>query len=174
MRLLSLIAVLILAGCGGSGQTVVNVPEFEPEATAPIVHADYETFDVTQYEDTPVAVVEDVTHDVPAALMQNRADAGVEAEVAGYRVQVLATLDPQEAQVMEARLKDWWQRRAGMLSPDSQLPAEMKVYRLFRQPYYRIRIGDLPDRDLAEELLAMVSRSFDGAFVVPDRVTIRR
>lgn len=172
MRLFSLIALVFLAACGGSKELVV--PELEPDVTLPLVHADYETFDVTKYEDAPVAAPEKLVHDVPESLMQNRADAGVEAEVAGYRVQVLATLDPTEAQAMEARLRNWWSRRSGMLSPDSTLPAEMKVYRLYRQPYYRIRIGDLARREEAEELLSMVSRAFDGAFVVPDRVTIRR
>ncbi|MFT4606221.1 MAG: hypothetical protein ACI9W4_002969 [Rhodothermales bacterium] len=172
MRLFSLIAIVLLAACGGSKE--VLVPNVVPEALSPVVHADYETFDVTKYEDVPVGVTQELVHDVPESLMQNRADAGVEAEVAGYRVQVLATLDPTEAQAAEARLRDWWLRRVGMLSPDSALPVEMKVYRLYRQPYYRIRIGDLARREDAEELLSMVSRAFVGAFVVPDRVTIRR
>ncbi|NNE70625.1 MAG: SPOR domain-containing protein [Rhodothermales bacterium] len=173
MRYLSLGLVLVLAACGGSRQ-VVMPEDVNPDPNLPVVHADYETFDASAYEDQAMAVPEEWKHDVPAELMENRADAGVEAEIAGYRVQVLATLDPAEAQRTEANLRNWWASRSQMLSPDSNLPAEMKVYRMFRQPYYRIRIGDLASREDAEELLAMVSRSFDGAFVVPDRVTIRR
>lgn len=173
MRSVSLVLLLVLAACGGSSQ-VIQPTESDPDPNLPIIHANYETFDASAYEDEPAAIPADWEHDVPEALMQNRADAGVEAEVAGYRVQVLATLDPREAEAMEARLRNWWASRSRTLSPDSNLPAEMNVYRLFRQPYYRIRIGDLAQREDAEALLAMVSRSFDGAFVVPDRVTVKR
>ncbi|MBO6575865.1 MAG: SPOR domain-containing protein [Rhodothermales bacterium] len=172
MRIPLLLIALVLAGCGGSAAVVETVDL--PDDPGPVVHADYETFDIEQYRDRPVAIDTEVQHDVPESLMQNRADAGVEREVSGYRVQVMATLDPSEAQRMEARVRNWWERRAPTLAPGSLLPEEMNVYRLFRQPYYRIRIGDLTTREAAEELLAMVAASFDGAFIVPDRVTVRQ
>ncbi|MFT5143478.1 MAG: hypothetical protein ACI80V_002226 [Rhodothermales bacterium] len=173
MRRTLLFAMAFAASaCSGPANVVEN--RTLPEARGPVVHADYETFDVSKYPDQPVAERAAVVHDVPESLWQNRADVGVEQNVAGYRVQVIATLDPGEAASAEATLKDWWARQALRLSPDSPVPAEMQVYRLFRQPYYRVRIGDLTSREVAEELLGIVSSRFAGAFIVPDRVTIRR
>lgn len=172
MRALLLVLSAVLVGCGGSSAVVETVTE--PENTGPVMHSDYEEFDVTQYRDEPVVIPTRIQHEVPAALMENRADAGVERTVSGFRVQVLATLDPAEAQQMEARVRNWWEREAVSLGPGSSLPAEIKIYRHFRQPYYRVRIGDFTRREQAQELLAMVSRAFDGAFVVPDRVTVRQ
>jgi hypothetical protein len=161
-----------VSACAGPANVVEN--RNLPQARGPVVHADYETFDVSKYPDQPVAEMEIVVHDVPESLWQNRADEGVEQSVAGYRVQVIATLDPGEAASAEAALRDWWVNQALRLSPDSPIPAKMEVYRLFRQPYYRVRIGDLTSRQVAEELLGLISSSFPGAFIVPDRVTFKR
>lgn len=170
-----LIALLTLAGCGGSSTMVET--RTEPEDSGPVILADHETFDVTRFPDEPVAPATGavrIEHDVPAELMENRADAGVERTVSGFRVQVLATLDPLEAEQMEARVRNWWERRASTLPPNSPLPQDLSIHRTFRQPYYRIRLGNFITRASADQLLEVVSAAFEDAFVVPDRVTVRR
>jgi SPOR domain len=168
-----MIAVLLTAGgCGSSSRTVTETDL--PEVPGPIAHSDYETFDVSRYPDSPVAAAIEFSHDVPEALLQNRADVGVEQTVSGYRVQVMATLDPDEADTAQAEVRLWWDRVSTRLPDGSGLATRMEVYRLFRQPYYRIRLGDLTQRRDAEELLNLVQSEYDGAFIVPDRVTIRK
>ncbi len=163
---------VFLAGCGGSAPVMVET--MKPEDPGPLVYSDYEAFDASKYADDPVAADVDFVHDVPEALLQNRADAGVEQTVSGYRVQVMATLDPAEAEAAQEELKIWWDTIAGALPQESVLGANMEVYRLFRQPYYRIRLGDLTRRADAQELLNLVSNRFVGAFIVPDQVTVRK
>ena len=171
-----LVVLLLAAGCGGASSMVETSTDL-PEESGPLVLADIETFDVTRYPEEPAAPpIETVRieHEVPAALMENRADEGVERTVSGFRVQVLATLDPQDAEQMEARVQNWWERRVATLPPGSSLPQDLSVHRTFRQPYYRVRLGDFTTRAAAEELLEVVSTAFGDAFVVPDRVTVRR
>lgn len=171
-RLWALPVLLVLTACGSTSSVATRGDD--PVEIPVVLTEEYETFDVSQYPDEPMAAPIEVTHQVPPALMENRADAGVEQQMAGYRVQVYATLDPLEAEQIEETVRRWWAMRAERLGNGVQVAAEQRVYRLFRQPYYRIRLGDTVTRRDAEALLQVVKERFDGAFVVPDQVTVRK
>ncbi len=46
----------------------------------------------------------------------------------------------------------------------------IKAYLTYRQPYYRVRIGDFRDRLEAEGFLRRISRSYGQAFVVREKI----
>lgn len=167
-----LIAALIaLAGCAGGGRTAV--PEPGPGDAAPDSIA-VETLDIAPYRDEPADVQVPLEHDVPAALLENRADAGVEVVVDGFRVQVFSSLDQEEAALKQDAAETYWARLVERGELPRRMPEKATVYRFFRQPYYRVRVGDFTERADADTVAVLYARRFEGAFVVPDQVTVRR
>lgn len=165
--------MLGMAACSGSGQARSDADHATVDAE-PINLADYEVFDASSYEDEPARIETNVNHDVPIALMESRADAGIVQIVKGYRVQVFMSLDRDEAVTAEEEVRAWWESLTEEERLEKELPEDLAVYNLFRQPYYRVRAGDFLQRAEAERLMLLLFRRFAGASVVPDQVTIRR
>jgi hypothetical protein len=165
----------LLAGCAGSRKAAedqATADETPVEEAPEIVHADYEDFDPSPYrEHAPEA--EALVHDVPDRLMTGRTGGTSARTVDGYRIQVFQTQDPTQADEYVDQAADWWymQKQAGaagsLFARDSA-----PVYSVWRQPYYRIRVGDFASRGAADAALEEIRGRFSGAFVVPDRVTI--
>lgn len=178
---LSIVCAGILAACSASASlTPVEQPDALPVA-GPADVADFETFDPSPYREEPVPVQDRIEHDVPEALMTNRAGEGVEVQVDGFRVQLLSTVEKQEADQMFNTLRAWWQDyRTDVDSTTAPLdlldawgqtpPVEI----IFRQPYYRVRAGNFVQRQRAEEALRLLVTQYPDAFIVPDQVTITR
>lgn len=176
LRSVAMGAVLILAGCAGSRGTA---DEPRPDVDEPIVeeeevidHASYERFDPTPYrEEDPEPTT--LQHDVPASLMDGRVATGGTRTLEGFRIQLFQTQDPTQAESLVDQATDWWlmQKQAGAGSSLFRT-ASPPVYNVWRQPYYRVRMGDFATRDAAEAALEEVRGRFQGAFIVPDRVTV--
>lgn len=133
--------------------------------------SDYEEFDVAPFRESP-REEEGIEHDVPEALMEARAGSGDARTVQGFRIQVASSVEKDEAVAVEEQAKQWW-RSEGSSGASDVLPAELPTYVVYRQPYYRVRIGNFASRSEAERALAMVESRFPGSFIVPDTVTIR-
>ena len=167
------LSLCILSACSGPRTTTV-VPTTPDDVVQTVDIADYETFDIEPFRDDPPRRQITVIHDVPEALMQSRADAGVVQEVDGYRVQVFSSLDRNEAVMAELDFTAWWQGLPERTRSEFGADAGLAVYNNFKQPLYRVRVGDFTRRADAERLMSIMASRFATVFVVPDRVTIRR
>lgn len=105
--------------------------------------------------------------------MGGRSTAGTTTTVQGFRVQVYSTLDKTEAVNLEEQARAWWQAQQGG-APAGLMPGQLPIYTLFIQPYYRVRIGNFRTRAEAEQARRFLQSRFPDAFIVPDRVTVRR
>jgi len=169
--------LLVLSGCG-SIERVTDEEEDEAELSEAEALAQVETFDVDQYGlEAPERVV-DIEHRVPAQLMEVRAGAGVERTVDGFRVQIHSTDDRRAADDMYTRAEEWWdEKREGeelRAIFDSAVPDEPPVYLVYRQPLYRVRVGDFRSQEQARELMQLLREEFGDAFVARSRVTVRQ
>ncbi|HET6569543.1 MAG TPA: SPOR domain-containing protein [Rhodothermales bacterium] len=167
---------LLLAACASSrttSPTRTETPEkeAEEERAQVINHAAYEDFDPAPYEEA--AADSAIHHDVPEALMQGRADAGLAQTVRGYRIQLTQTQDKDAADAAVNEAMVWWREQAGLPgAPAFFKQQDAPVYILYRQPYYRVRVGNFASRDEAQEAAAYILLRFPGAAVVPDTVTL--
>lgn len=161
---------VLLSACAGPREA--TDPEDADELPVPAVQmSDYEDFDPSPYREAAVEAAVDVEHDVPNRLMEGRADEGVTAQVQGYRVQVYSSLNRDEAIAQEEAAKSWWSSNQEEAPPGvSALP----VYRVYIQPYYRVRVGNFRSREAAERARNFLSQRFPEAFIVPDTVEITR
>ncbi len=169
-RLNLLFLVFVVVGCSSSGR--VSAPVDVPDDSTAVDSVATETFDIAPYADQPVDIHVDLEHDVPASLMENRADAGIEIRVSGFRVQVYSTLDQEEAASAEEAVRAFWKETIASSDPGAGLPPDLPIYGLFRQPYYRIRAGDFVERAEADRIAVILGRRFEGVLVVPDQVTV--
>lgn len=177
MHRLTLVFLLFLAAC--SGPRPVE-PIVQPERpVAPVQHSAYETFDASAYNEPPVQVITEappVVHDVPAALLENRAAVRVEGgsgrrvTVNGFRIQIFQSASKPEADARADQAIRWWEQQSSGLD----LPETPEVYTLYRAPYYRVRVGNFATRSAANAARAELQRQFPNAFIVQDRVSILR
>lgn len=160
------ILAVVLAACAGPREAVE--PEDADELPIPAVQmSDYEDFDAAPYREADDVPAEAVEHDVPTRLMEGRADEGVTAQVSGYRIQVYQSLNRDEAIAQEEEVQSW-------LDSNSEAAPAMPVYRVYMQPYYRVRVGNFRSREAAERARNILAQRFPDAFIVPDTVEITR
>ncbi|TDW99160.1 sporulation related protein [Dinghuibacter silviterrae] len=74
----------------------------------------------------------------------------------GFRIQVLNTTDRSEAITTKTRLL--------------QLFPQEKVYLLYQEPYFKVRLGNFRDREEADAGLQQLNKQFPGSFVIPSAI----
>lgn len=84
----------------------------------------------------------------------------------GFRIQILSTRDVSLADTTQAEFENWALDHFEDYVPHS--------YIHYRQPYYRVRIGDFHDRERAIEMSRLVQMRYPEAWIVYDRVVPER
>lgn len=175
---LLVLALAVGTGCSGpTGERTTSSPDSRiptlPDVT--VRHADYEVWDPTPYAITLTKdTIVTLAHDVPDVLMESRADAGIEVEMPGFRIQILSTRDKSEADAQWEDTITWWQNLSDERRPAGYFADGLPVEVVFRQPYYRVRLGNFRTREAAEAILPFLERRFTGAFIIPDTIKLRR
>ena len=202
----SLAALLFLAACSGTN-TDRGRTQREPAQELPdpaegqeIVYADYETFDAAPYRDEAPERQAEIRHQVPEKLMEGRAAEGITQVVQGFRIQILATADREEADKTVGRALAWWRARQDALQdteeedleelPEPAQPAteadtsqvvlaeegeeELTVDLVYQQPYWKVRVGDFVEREEAARFREEIEDRFPAAFIVIDMITVTR
>jgi len=103
-------------------------------------------------------------HDMPAAFMKK--DSSNETinsnPYDGYRVQIISTRDVQLADSVANQYRAW---------ADTTINGYMaRAYTFFRQPFYKVHIGDFQERDQANSFSKLLRRQYPDAWVVHDRI----
>ncbi len=178
---LALLLALFVSGCTGpaGGQEPTQPEEPTPEEDALPVPSEvnlaaYEDFDAAPYREEAPGAGLDLAHDVPEALMEGRADAGITREVPGFRVQIYSTQDRGEAEDILNQAIGWWNTVQRNEDAPGYFPEVLPVDIRYRQPYYRVRVGNFTSRAQADRALQYLRERYPDAFITPDTVTIRR
>lgn len=101
------------------------------------------------------------SHDMPEFYLQEVEEQEVDI-YQGYRIQILSTRDVEYADSTLAEFEKWADETIADYSP--------RGYVHFRQPYYRVRIGDFQDRDRAIELSRLIKFKYPDAWIIHDRI----
>jgi len=163
---------LVLAACSASSTVVDDRPAIE--VVGPTSWSDAETLNVNAYPDTAPVSDEEVVHDVPASLMNSTADDGTTIEISGYRVQIFSSIDRAETATAEEQARRWLDSMDDVRRDTLGLSEHVEIYNLFRQPYYRVRLGDFEDREAAILIAGEIRRLFPTSLVVPDMIQVLR
>ncbi len=105
-------------------------------------------------------------HDYPDIFQKTQFDKQDDGtDYRGYRIQLISTRNKSLSDSTEARFLRWLKNH-----PTSYRP---KVYPFFRQPYYRVHVGDFQQRDHAIRYTRLLKSKFPGAWVVHDQIRPR-
>lgn len=81
---------------------------------------------------------------------------------AGFRVQLLSTRDVAEADSTIDQFRTW--------TSEELSEYQIETYVIFRQPYYRVRVGNFKNRDRAIVFSRLLKNQYPDAWVVHDRI----
>lgn len=156
---------IFLASCASSKK----IANKEPMKKQPSAGYD-ETFDPLSLDDDDIVIepsakmtskpAEQPSPDQPADIAQKSV---VEHETDGWRVQIFVSNNFENATVKQEQAKIQFEARGH------------KVYLIFEAPYYKIRVGDLTERNLAEDLRDEAREmGYNQAFLVPGKVIVKK
>ncbi len=83
-------------------------------------------------------------------------------QYAGFRVQLLSTRSVVEADSTKDNFRAWADENIKGYSPEA--------YVTFRQPYYKVRVGDFRNQQKANFFSRMLKEEYPAAWVVHDRI----
>ncbi len=103
-------------------------------------------------------------HDMPESFLQmdTTANEVVRNPFDGFRVQILSTRNVAVADSVSTEFRLWAEDYM-----DGYFP---KSYVFFKQPYYKVHVGDFHDREKAIQLSRLLKRKYPEAWVVHDRI----
>ena len=147
--------VILLLGCAGSKEP--SRAE-EPRGTLAQFVAKYEpTFHPSDYRLDFKLIKAEEAHQFESLHSATVYTTAVPETIPGFRIQVLLTQEIDEA-------------NAALTSLEEQLPEEY-AYMAYDAPYYKIRVGNFPERTAANAALKkLVGLGYKEAWVVPDNV----
>lgn len=173
-----IILFLVLAGCKTTEKTTTDADEspstetenepifdVEPEVVEAYLTEEMDEFDRLLFENRSQLSdrFASVEHDMPDLFLKDVVqEEKVVDQYAGFRVQLLSTRSVAEADSTKDNFRVWADQHIQGYSPEA--------YVTFRQPYYKVRVGDFRDQQKANSFSRMVKDEYPAAWVVHDRI----
>jgi hypothetical protein len=107
-----------------------------------------------------------LVNEIPPALRADSTSLATQTRNNGFRIQILNTRDVRLAESVRAEF-DTWMSGTGETPP-------LYSYVLFRQPFYRVHVGDFRDRARAQETVNRLKNRYPDAWVVIDQIVPER
>lgn len=156
---------LLIAGCKTTETVTPVTEEPEPEEeVAPMASALLTEDDFRVYRSSLRDQFVMAHNEIDSVFALTEDDLRIARTNTGFRIQLLSTENIAEADSMMMAYYDW---ADGRRLPFDRTP---EAYVLFRQPYYRVRVGDFRNRSLAIDYLNILRPHFHGAWIVIDTI----
>ena len=159
---LALILITIFISSCGTTQKAVHKPD---DANQPAKYD--ESFDPLSLNDDDIIISPDTEPVKTETTVKSKLETEIEEngpakEVDGYRIQLIATRNIENASLIKQRAEEQFQ------------PLNHEVYLIFEAPFYKIRIADVLRRIEAESIRDTAKElGYDQAFPVRSKVIIR-
>lgn len=167
-RLLAATLIMLLLGaCGTTRDTGGEEPRDIPEREVPEGSEDNTVSEEFQAVlNSSHSQLSDVfataESEIPAVFRQESQQRDIGDPYQGYRVQLLSTRNVDSADSLANEFRFWAEEAF-----DDYVP---KVYVLFRQPYYKVHVGNFQFHEQAMKLNQFIKQRYPDAWVVPDEV----
>ena len=163
--LLSLLAVTMTLACSSTEQTAKKDKDPDTETTEQYTENKRQelvallTRNRSRLSDTYLTQ----QHDVPEAFLKvDTTDNSYYNPFDGYRIQILSSRDVAIADSVSTEFRLWADSTLAGYTP--------KAYVFFKQPHYKVHVGDFQDREKANKLSRIIKRKYPEAWVVHDRI----
>ncbi len=164
-----IVLLLIIAyGCKSTEQTVPDDAAISTDTDTAVTVSDEEASDLQKLLNNNRNSLSDIhlsqKHDMPATFLKtdSSSESLNENPFDGYRVQILSTRKLAIADSVAASFRLW--------SDTTITGYNAKAYVSFRQPYFKVHIGDFQQRGQANSYSQLVKRKYPDAWVVHDRI----
>lgn len=169
-----LLAVFILSSCSTSESLI---SEEEEEKMSQMDRDEVAEYLREELDETEYLLFENrsflsdrfstLQHDMPESYLKEVVqEERVIDERVGYRVQILSTRDVALADSTRDEFRVWASERIE--------GHEIDAYIFFRQPFYRVRVGDFRARETAIEVSGFLKNRYPDAWVVHDLIEPER
>ena len=102
-------------------------------------------------------------HDIPEAFLKvDTTENTYNNPFEGYRIQILSSREVNVADSVSTQFRLWADTTLAGYTP--------KAYVFFKQPYYKVHVGDFQNRDRANILSRIIKEKYPEAWVVHDRI----
>lgn len=166
------VCILLAAGLY-SCKTAEQMTGERPAETGPASGADSartaaaspaEEFNLADYRNTLADVYSTQQHDLPEAFLRTyKGDQPVERDpFDGFRIQIASTRNVALADSTAKKFRLWADTTFTGYQPET--------YVFFKQPYYKVHVGDFHVRERANRVSRLVKRQYPDAWVVHDRI----
>lgn len=164
------LAFALVAGCATVQETVEEEPSEQIAEVAAPVEFSFE-FDINEYRIRPEDVFFSNQNEVPDVFLPDTLSMTEAQRNAGFRIQIISSQDVREVEMARAAFLQWLFDHVNEYDPEA--------YILFRQPFFRLHVGDFRSRTEALTFNNIVKRRFPDAWVVhdqinPDNITVRK
>lgn len=173
---LLLISFLLITAMGCGTTETATREEEEDAADQPIFEMNpdvIESYIVEEMDETDRLLFENrstlsdrfvtIEQDIPEVFTKDVANQNrFVDEYAGFRVQLLSTRSISVADSTKDNFRAWADQYIEGYTPET--------YVIFRQPYYKVRVGDFRDQQEANNFSRMIKDEFPDAWVVHDRI----
>lgn len=158
---------LLAAACSSTAEVREQPePEEEPAAERPMSSV-LSSSDYNELRITPAARTMTQRNEIPAVFIEEEDERRQMETNSGFRIQLMTTANISVADSMSLAYYDWLEEQEDEKITFSPAP---DAYITFRQPYYRVRIGDFRQRENANSYLRLLRDRFPGAWVVIDSI----
>ena len=161
LRISSTLLILVIAGCASTVE--ITAEEEVSEAAVSPESVEFEFgFDITEYRVRPENVFYSNENNIPEVFEIDESSMSEAQRNAGFRVQIISTQDVRLVEEIRREFTEWMYQDVPEYEPET--------YILFRQPFFRLHVGNFRSRTDAIEFSALVKRKYPDAWVVHDQI----
>lgn len=164
MRYITLLALLILIASGCATTEEIRETE-EPELEKVESSLDQtllDDIDFDMYRSQLSDHYTNVDNEIPEVFKISESEREDTGESTGYRIQLISTNERQLADSLALKFDMW--------ADTADVDRRPISYIQFRQPVFRVHVGDFKSRRIAIEYLGVIRRFFPGAWIVHDQI----
>lgn len=164
---LAIIALILgmVSACSTTEKTKKDDPRPEKETTAEYTEGKRENMSAllerTRSKLSDVFFTQQ--HDIPEAFLKvDTTENTYNNPFEGYRIQIHSSRSVNIADSVSTNFRLWADTTLAGYTP--------KAYVFFKQPYYKVHVGDFQSRDKANTLSRIIKKNYPEAWVVHDRI----
>lgn len=161
----AMMALLLISACSSTEQTRRGDERPERETTPDLAETARENLSdlLTRTRNRLSDIHFTQQHDVPEAFLKvDTTENTYNNPFEGYRIQILSSREVNVADSVSTQFRLWADTTLAGYTP--------KAYVFFKQPYYKVHVGDFQNRDKANNLSRIIKNKYPEAWVVHDRI----
>lgn len=166
ISLITLLSIVFFVGCSTTHKLTVKKAgpkNKQEEKNAKITASFIKNVNLSQYRSHLSDVYSTMENKVPEAFKPLPSQKEHVISNNGYRVQIVSTGEKNKAEKLLHNFNDW-------IFQQNDIPYKAMAYIIFKQPFYRVQIGDFTNKEKAIDYSRKLKRKYPGAWVVQTKI----